>query len=348
MLDSERPLRLTTDPSPDLSPAWSPDDRHIAFVRYLGGGRSGVFLTTPLGPPERKLVEARLPVSGRPRNSLLAWHPSGKYLVVARWDEPGEPGGLFLMSIGERSLRRLTSGADLGPAFSPDGRSLVFARQTGLWTRDLYMLVLSDDLAPEGEPRRLTSENQIVGGPVWTPDGREILFSLGGIANPLLWRIAASGAESPRRLASAGENGIMPALSGQGNRLAYVQIRYNTDIWRVAMSGLGRAAGPPVRHIHSTRWDGSAQYSPDGRKVAFRSDRSGNSEIWICDGDGSNAVQLTSFGGPNVGGPAWSPDGESVAFVLRREGPGKICIVSAGGGKPRQLTENPGSDENPS
>ena len=69
-----------------------------------------------------------------------------------------------------------------------------------------------------------------------------------------------------------------------------------------------------MKLISSTRVDGDAQFSPDGKKIAFTSNRSGNDEIWVCDSDGSNAQQLTSLGTGNCGGPRWSPDGERIAF----------------------------------
>ena len=59
------------------------------------------------------------------------------------------------------------------------------------------------------------------------------------------------------------------------------------------------------------------QYSPDGRKIAFQSNRSGNMEVWTCDADGANCQQLTSFGGPQCGTPRWSPDGRWLALDSR-------------------------------
>ena len=67
-----------------------------------------------------------------------------------------------------------------------------------------------------------------------------------------------------------------------------------SDIWRAEVSGRDRSR-PPVKLIASTRADFNAHYSPDGSQVAFSSYRSGNAEIWVCNGDGSNPVQLTSL-----------------------------------------------------
>jgi Tol biopolymer transport system component len=87
---------------------------------------------------------------------------------------------------------------------------------------------------------------------------------------------------------------------------------------------------------------------PDGKKIAFMSSRSGNWEIWVCDKDGSNALSLTSFGGPDVTNPRWSPDGERIAFDSDAEGQYDIWVISANGGKPERMTTHPANDGNPS
>jgi Tol biopolymer transport system component len=78
------------------------------------------------------------------------------------------------------------------------------------------------------------------------------------------------------------------------------------------------------------------------------STRSGNIEIWVGDNDGSNAVQLTSFGGPHVSTPRWSPDGRRIAFDSNVEGEYDIWVIGANGGKPQRMTTDPSNEGNPS
>lgn len=81
------------------------------------------------------------------------------------------------------------------------------------------------------------------------------------------------------------------------------------------------------------------QYSPDGRKIAFHSDRSGDVEVFTCDADGTNLQQLTFFHGLQGGTPRWSPDGRRIAFDSRVEGSAQIYVIASDGGKPRRVTD---------
>ena len=120
--------------------------------------------------------------------------------------------------------------------------------------------------------------------------------------------------------------------------------KYKMSIWRVDLSGPARSPGTPFQLIPSTRNDVNPAYSPDGKKIAFNSDRSGHSEIWVCNSDGSNAVQLTSIGEGYAYAPKWSPDGRSIAFVAIVGGNEDIYVVSANGGTHRRLTTDPAGD----
>src|SRR6266480_5707461 len=99
----------------------------------------------------------------------------------------------------------------------------------------------------------------------------------------------------------------------------------------MTLRGFANSSSVPPLPSFSERDE--AQFSPDGRRIAFVSLRSGNPEIWVCNSDGSNAVQLTSFGGPFVTTPRWSPDGERIAFDSNAAGEFDIHVVGANGGK---------------
>ena len=241
--------------------------------------------------------------------------------------------------------RKLTSPpqgllGDVYPAVSPDGRTVVFTRAVnGLGGSDLFLLELAEGSGTTGEPKRITFWQRNTDETAWWPDGNSILFASGtSTSNKRLWQMAIRG--SARRLGEPeslpfGEatNYLMPAISRQG-RVVYMQFVNRCHIWRLELGGGHRAEKLPM---NSSRLDFVPQYSPDGKRIAFTSDRSGSHEIWVCDADGLNAVKLTSFGGPYVAGSVWSPDGRRIAFGARPGGIGEIDILSVDGGKPEHL-----------
>jgi Tol biopolymer transport system component len=270
---------------------------------------------------------------------------------------------LFVVSLESGEKRQLTFPqypvvGDTDPAVSPDGRWLVFRRNAAPFIGELYRLPLGGPApgAPAatsgpiaaGEPSRLTLAVLDAINPAWMPDSKEILFSAKGS----LWRLAVPAASPPARLPFVGEDGLMPVVSrpqpGRPPRLVYVRSYVDYNIWRVETSAAGAtASSPPLVAIASTRSDGTPQFSPDGRRVAFSSSRGGESEIWLSDPDGSNAVQLTSMGAV-PGFPRWSPDGKLIAFHSNPEGQAEAYLIPTAGGKPRNLTSHPGSDGFPS
>ena len=102
-----------------------------------------------------------------------------------------------------------------------------------------------------------------------------------------------------------------------------------------------------MKLIASTQSDAEPAYAPDGKRIAFRSYRSGSPEIWVCDSDGSHPEQLSSFGGPATNRPRWSPDGKYIVFYSDAKGNRDIYVIRAEGGVPKQLTTNPSVDTNP-
>jgi Tol biopolymer transport system component len=106
------------------------------------------------------------------------------------------------------------------------------------------------------------------------------------------------------------------------------------------------ASGSPERFITSTRRDLTAQYSPNGKRIAFESNRSGVEGIWVSDADGSNAVEVFLRTGWACGTPRWSPDGQRIACSA--EGNLSIYVIRASGGKPTRLTTHSADDVVPS
>jgi Tol biopolymer transport system component len=347
-IGTESKLRLTSDAAEDGFPSWSPDGRYVAFLRFSSGDKVGVFLVPPIGGPERKLAETQSPSTGRPG---LSWSPDNKWLALTDRNSGESEDSIYLLSVESSEKRRLTFPAahygDGDAAFSPDGRSLAFSRAYGSPVSELYLLSLSDSLATKGEPKQLTSSHQWATRLAWTPDGREIIFASGpgswsGLTE--LWRMPVSGSDPPRQLEFSGDWDYFPAISRQRNRLAFSRSTQDDNIYRLELSGAGRTAGEPVSLISSTRNDLAAQYSPDGKRIAFTSSRSGRAQVWVCNSDGSGEMQLT-FTGVTAAIPRWSPDGKRIVFSSNAEGYMAIYVGDASGGRVLRLTNPPADSD---
>ena len=355
-IGSGSPLRLTTDPARDVNPVWSPDDRWIAFLRGNSAGpmsrsRYEVRLVPPLGGPERQLAQVRVRDADWPAPAYLAWCPDATCLVVSDAPVEDEPDALFVVSVETGEKRRLTSPkvpivGDSCPAVSPDGRTLVFRRTVSYDIGELHRLPMAEGMTPAGEPQRVTTAALNADHPTWAAGGREILFSARGN----IWRLAVFASDPPARLPFVGEDGGSPSVSaarpGKPPRLVYARSFIDGNIWRLETPAPGASASsPPAVAISSTRSEVHPNFSPDGRRVAFTSDRSGSWEIWVADPDGGNGVKLTSMDATNTGAPTWSHDGRSIVFGSDQPGQFELYVVAAEGGKPRRLTNHPAFDQ---
>jgi len=354
LVDVGAPLRLTTDPAPDLNPVWSPDGRFIAFIRE--GESNRVYLIPALGGAERRLasgfpasISFQFPVGNR-----LSWSPDGKFIAVAHKNSSEEPFSIFALAVETGELQKLTSppagyAGDQRAAFSPDGQQLAFIRDFGSGAGGGTELYVAP--ATGGEPRRLTYVQTTIWGLAWTADGREIVFSYfgpsGNPANWGLWKVPAAGG-TPELMEAVGRGVLNPAIPRQGNRLAFAQARFNNSIWRLPLRHFAAGKAVPVRLISSTASDVGPQYSPDGKRIAFSSRRSGRAQIWLCDSEGANTFPLTNLSHTSSGTPRWSPDGRQIAFDSLAEGNRDIYVVSADGGQPHRFTKESSDDVCPS
>ena len=110
----------------------------------------------------------------------------------------------------------------------------------------------------------------------------------------------------------------------------------SSNIWR---RDLLHPESPAVELIPSSRAQFDAQYSPDGKRIAFASLRSGVQGVWISSDDGSNLVQISN---PNYasGSPQWSPDGNRIAFDSLPADRWEIYVADVAERKPRKLVTN--------
>jgi Tol biopolymer transport system component len=334
LVDAGNPLRLTSHPASDTSPTWSPDGRLIAFTRDTPE-RSGVYVVPYMGGPERKLADTfrRRPFQfACPGCRDLDGSPDGKYLAVVDTDSDQAPFGIFLIAAETGEKHRLTSApaqspsGDRDPAFSPDGKTLAFGRvrPQGPLNIDIHVVGVAG-----GEPKPLTVGTRWLQGLTWTPDGRGILFSSDRDGERRLWNVSLSDTRL-EVLPAARSEPSLPTIARQGHGLAYVTRETDLNIWRIRGPLAEHPGGLATKLIASTRFDADPQYSPDGTRIAFSSDRSGKAEIWECDSEGHNPVQLTSLGNSPAdesGMPRWSPDGLHIAFGNPTAGPGNVYVM---------------------
>ncbi len=354
------PVRLTEDPSNDHDPAWSPDGSWIAFLRDINDTERAILLIPALGGAERTVARTSLITSSTnlTDSPLLSWAVDGKSLFTL--DTQGMNAhsySVVRVSVDTGEKQQVTfppprvARGDLAVAVSPDGNTLAFTRRVTPSTTDLFRMRL-----PQSVPELVLSGARME-GIAWTPDGRNLVFSgeLGGSTG--LWRIGISGTGKPTKLIGIAENsirlkrtgrgrGVNLAVAQKGRRLVFSQGTFDINIWRIGLRDGDK--GAKARFLSSTRDEFQPDYSPDGQRIAFESDRSGCEEIWASNSSGSTPFQVTNFGSGWSGSPRWSPDGRRIAFDRLAGERWAIFIVDSQGGRPIRLTTDPVNNSTPS
>ncbi|MBS1829191.1 MAG: serine/threonine-protein kinase [Acidobacteria bacterium] len=330
------PRRLTTAPEDDLSPAWSPDGRYIAFLRAVDADHSRLMLLDAASGAERELRLIRGWYDFSMRN--LAWSPDGKWLAVNVKGEGRRYGHPHLFSPSTGELRDVLTVADdseyLMPAISPDGRRLACVRDDHA-TRTLFVQKLTADYRADG-PAERTGTDTAVYFPAFLPSG-EIIYRLSLPERTRIARLTGTAGAQP--MERFGDDVQNFSISRDGSRVAFARSVRDYDIYHYRKQDSGE--WNRVGTIAATSFvEGFPAVSPDGREVAFLSARSGVPQVWVCAWDGSALRQLTS--GPVVRrGPLWLPDGRAVRYGTIENTVRKPYVVSANGGPPRPEAPGP-------
>lgn len=334
----EKSLQLTTNPG-DCCPTWSPNGDRIAFERYSDQGVS-IYTVPALGGTERRVYQGKETVAAG-----LSWSPRGDFLAFSE-SSSADPtrDWISLLSVADSSTRTLTwppaGWLDHEPAFSPDGTQLAFVRSTvaGV-SNDVFVMP-----ALGGNAKRLTFDNRpIMGPPTWTADSNDIIFSSDRAATTGLWRVSAEGS-APQPVPGPEGEANWPSIPAKGNdALVYEQWVSKADIWRLDLKDFKHAERPPAALVSEKGDKVRPELSPDGKKVAFESNRMGFWDIWTCDVNGTNCDQITSLHG-TAGRARWSPNGRYIAFEFHPNERSEIYMVEVPGGVPHLVPTIPGAD----
>jgi len=370
------PIRLTDDKAADRSPAWYPDGSAIAFVSDRGGS-NGIWKIPSLGgSPTMLLDNAADP----------AISPDGHWIAFVRSASSGTS-QVFTAPLNAPDKAAPVTPVDVAgwghtaPAWSPDGKSIVFADWQSIW-------VVS---AAGGRARQITQGNMNDVRPVWTSDGRSIVFTSDGRdGTRALWRVGADGVglrrlttgDGPERLAGISRKGdklvfttaaseldiglfdrvtgsfsrfgaqrrdFAPTISPDGRRVIFCSERWSGTGTLAAQDLDGVQPNGPTRRLME-RPVAVPRYSPDGKWIAFFRFEDGGRDIWIAPADGGAEARVIDDPADDLQ-PAWSPSGDRLAFVSARGGRSQIWTVGVSNGRtvgePRRLTTGEATDAFP-
>jgi hypothetical protein len=174
-----------------------------------------------------------------------------------------------------------------------------------------------------GTSLRFTSSVARDGMPVWSPDGKQIVFASGRDGRDDLYQKSASG-DNERPLLTSGENKV-PLDWTRNGFLLYSSASSKTgeDLWVLPLNADSTPAGPPSPYANSASNEGDGRFSPDGHWIAYRSNESGRNEVYVQSFPASSGgKQLVSKGGGS--GPRWRKDGRELFYL----GPGAELMAA--------------------
>jgi Tol biopolymer transport system component len=323
------PVLLVESPWDDMRPVWSPDNRWIAFLSNREG-QMGLYLIPPLGGAIRHLSDLGFdPLTTLASRALgpSAWSPDGGQIVFSRMRDGSC--GLWTIDLATGEETSLTSPADADDAhatWSPDGRWIAFRRAAGgkhsLWVVD----------AGGGEERILRElTSNLLEGHDWSPDGSSIVFPWSREPDGThLWSIDVDSGKLKRLMSWS----MVFFSIGRDGRILANDFRNQSDLYIQRVGG-----GDPRRLTYHTESNSAARVAPQGDRIAYHSNRTGNNEIWILDQQSGKELQATSHEGSDTD-PCWSPDGKTIAFVSTRSGSARLWTVDAGGGAAHPLLDH--------
>jgi Tol biopolymer transport system component len=327
-------------PGVQIYPFWSPDGKQLTFTSVRG-----IETVLALGGSPRLLVPAR-------GGELLfggPWSPDGTQIAFITHDS------LFAVSSEGGTPRAITTAPQLHScSWSHDGARIacVTGNSPSVTPGSVGNVAQSSIVtvpAIGGAFSRVTDDSSSNLSPVWRPDGTLLwVSSRDGGRDVYAVRLKPDGsaAASPHRI-TTGLNAISIALSATGTRLVYAVFSEKSNVWTLPVPPSGTTSWSAARPVTSgNQVIDLFDISPDGRSIAFASDRGGRYQIYRMPLDGSAEPDLVTRGIIEAYWPRWSPDGQDISLHSFRNGRRQIYVVPSAGGTPSPVAETDHDDRN--
>jgi len=338
------------------NPAWSPDGKEIAFgvangsdPRSWVGGRHGLWrVNVATGEKRQIAAEGAAQPDWRqvaPRGAVQpSWSPHG--YRIAFWTQKEGQRDIATITADGREPAAVTKDAavDWNPIWSPDGRYLYFLSDRSGSMNVWRIPVEEQNGKVLGGPEPLTTPASDTAYLSVARDGRRLAY-VQRVVSVNIHRIAfdpraGKVTGQPTALTYGSRAAAAPSVSPDGEWITFASIGAQEDVFTVRQDGSGLRQ--LTNDIHKDRFP---RWSPDGKRIAFYSNRGGKWEIWSIQADGSGLQQLTFNSPASAVNPVWSPDGTQLAYTLQGKGTYIIEVGKSGpGSSPRALAPLPGSE----
>ena len=310
----------------DFFPAFSPDQKTLAFVRVVSIATADIYLQPLAGGDPKRLTVEDTSIRG------LSWSSDGKEIVFAS-RRGGSTYNLWEISTAGGQPERLTTAERdvYSPTISRQKNRLAYTQS--LMDGNIWRIGLHNPKGRDDSPLKLISSTQEESGPQYSPDGKRIVFASRRSGSFEIWLCESDGS-NPRQLTSiGGPLAGTPRWSPDGRQIAFDSwIEGNADIYVISAEG-----GKPRRLTFDADEDITPSWSQDGRWIYFGCTRSGSMQIWKVPSEGGPALQVTRQGGFEG---FESADGRFFYYAKGRAMPGIWRVPVAGGDETLVLNEH--------